>query len=81
MRNPVMRALREAVRAEISNAFEVIGHARPREVARSAQAGVEPGSGKIVDGRAARGRMRGSVTAATRLRAAMANAPLISHLR
>ena len=34
MRNPVMRALREAVRAEISNAFEMIGHARPREVAR-----------------------------------------------
>jgi len=34
MRDPVMRTLREAVRAEISNAFEVIGHARPREVAR-----------------------------------------------
>ena len=34
MRDPVMSLLREAVRAEISNAFEVIGHARPREVAR-----------------------------------------------
>ena len=34
MRNPVMRALREAVRAEISHAFEVTGHARPRDVAR-----------------------------------------------
>ncbi len=34
MRDPVMSTLREAVRAEISNAFEVIGHARPREVAR-----------------------------------------------
>lgn len=34
MRDPIMRLLREAVRAEISNAFEVIGHARPREVAR-----------------------------------------------
>jgi len=34
MRNPVMRALREAVRAEIVHAFEVTGHARPREVAR-----------------------------------------------
>ena len=34
MRNPVMRALREAVRAEISHAFEVIGHARPRDIAR-----------------------------------------------
>ena len=34
MRNPVMRALREAVRAEISHAFEVTGHARPRDIAR-----------------------------------------------
>ena len=34
MRDPIMRTLREAVRAEISNAFEAIGHARPREVAR-----------------------------------------------
>lgn len=34
MRDPVMSTLREAVRAEIGNAFEVIGHARPREVAR-----------------------------------------------
>ena len=34
MRDPVMSLLREAVRAEISNAFEVIGDARPREVAR-----------------------------------------------
>jgi len=34
MRDPVMSLLREAVRSEISNAFEVIGHARPREVAR-----------------------------------------------
>ena len=35
MRDPVMSLLREAVRAEISNAFEVIGHARPREVAHA----------------------------------------------
>ena len=34
MRDPVMSTLREAVRAEISNTFEAIGHARPREVAR-----------------------------------------------
>jgi len=34
MRDPVMSTLREAVRAEINNAFDVIGHARPREVAR-----------------------------------------------
>ncbi len=34
MRDPVMSTLREAVRAEISHAFEIIGHARPREVAR-----------------------------------------------
>ncbi len=34
MRNPVMRALREAVRAEIAHAFEVTGHARPRDIAR-----------------------------------------------
>lgn len=34
MRNPVMRALREAVRAEIVHAFEVTGHARPRDIAR-----------------------------------------------
>lgn len=34
MRDPIMSLLREAVRAEIGNAFEVIGHARPREVAR-----------------------------------------------
>ena len=34
MRDPVMRTLREAVRAEISNAFEMIGHARPRDVAK-----------------------------------------------
>lgn len=34
MRNPTMQALREAVRAEIGHAFELVGYARPREVAR-----------------------------------------------
>lgn len=33
-RNPTLQALREAVRSEISNAFEMSGYARPREVAR-----------------------------------------------
>jgi hypothetical protein len=33
-RNPALQALREAVRAEISHAFEITGHARPRDVAR-----------------------------------------------
>ncbi|MDD3676779.1 hypothetical protein [Thauera propionica] len=34
MRDPVMSLLRDAVRAQITNAFEVSGHARPRAVAR-----------------------------------------------
>ena len=34
MRNPTMQALRDAVRAEINHAFELVGYARPREVAR-----------------------------------------------
>lgn len=34
MRNPILQALREAVRSEISNAFKMSGYARPREVAR-----------------------------------------------
>ena len=34
MRNPILQSLREAVRGEISNAFEVTGYARPRDVAR-----------------------------------------------
>jgi hypothetical protein len=34
MRNPTMSGLRDAVREEILHAFEVTGHARPREIAR-----------------------------------------------
>lgn len=34
MRNPIMSHLRGAVRDEITHAFEVTGHARPREIAR-----------------------------------------------
>ena len=34
MRNPIMSHLRGAVREEITHAFEVTGHARPREIAR-----------------------------------------------
>lgn len=34
MRNPIMSHLRGAVRDEITHAFEVTGHARPRDIAR-----------------------------------------------
>jgi len=34
MRNPIMSHLRGAVRDEITHAFEVTGHAKPREIAR-----------------------------------------------
>ena len=34
MRNPVLSHLRDAVREEIAHAFEVTGHARPRDIAR-----------------------------------------------
>jgi hypothetical protein len=34
MRDPVMTHLRHAVRGEIAQAFEVVGYARPRDIAR-----------------------------------------------
>lgn len=34
MRNPVMTHLRQAVRGEIAQAFEVAGYAKPRDIAR-----------------------------------------------